>query len=609
MNVDYESAPVGPKGLPPMNSPTEEKSALATALSHGEGDTDEGEEPTAEELLTLRKVPAGMPWPALAMCLIEFAERASYYGCTGVFSNFIRGPLPKGGNGAGAVAPGPLGYNESAGALGMGVQAATALTTLFTFLAYTIPILGGIVADTKWGRFKTICVGTAVGAIAHVLLVIPALPVVIAGGKAIAAFIIAMLILAFAAGFIKPSLAPLLCDQSPAHHAVIKRLPSGERVILDPQTTVQRYLLFFYWAINIGAFFSVATSYAERDVGFWLAYLLPGIIYMLMPIVLVVVYKRLYRAPPQGSVVLECMRVFKRLLSHGGWKRMWKGGDDFWNHAKPSYIEHTEGSVDLKVVFWDDKFVDEVRQSISACKVFLLIPIFALADGGFGSTENAMSAAMRVNGVPNDVISNFNPLTIVVVAPILNFGFYPLLRKFNINLAPMTRMSIGFILASINMIIAAILQWKVYQGSPCGYYATSNCQIGDGVANISLWAQVPLYSLPAIGELFVNVTSYEIAYTRAPARMKGLVYAMVLFTSALSSALTEIVNPALVDPYLIWPYVALAVATALAAIAFPTLFKHLNDPVEFNDIDRMEGRQQPLAKAQAAAESGDAEKA
>lgn len=26
----------------------------------------------------------------------------------------------------------------------------------------------------------------------------------------------------------------------------------------------------------------------------------------------------------------------------------------------------------------DDKFVDEIRQSISACKVFLLIPIFNL---------------------------------------------------------------------------------------------------------------------------------------------------------------------------------------------------------------------------------------
>ena len=30
------------------------------------------------------------------MCLIEFAERASYYGCKGPFNNFINNPLPPG---------------------------------------------------------------------------------------------------------------------------------------------------------------------------------------------------------------------------------------------------------------------------------------------------------------------------------------------------------------------------------------------------------------------------------------------------------------------------------------------------------------------------------
>lgn len=34
-------------------------------------DNDEGRSPTDEELQTLRKVSAPMPWPAIAMCLIE----------------------------------------------------------------------------------------------------------------------------------------------------------------------------------------------------------------------------------------------------------------------------------------------------------------------------------------------------------------------------------------------------------------------------------------------------------------------------------------------------------------------------------------------------------
>lgn len=45
-----------------------------------------------------------------------------------------------GGNGAGAP---PRGTQETAGALGMGLQASDGLVLLFQFLAYVIPIFGG----------------------------------------------------------------------------------------------------------------------------------------------------------------------------------------------------------------------------------------------------------------------------------------------------------------------------------------------------------------------------------------------------------------------------------------------------------------------------------
>lgn len=146
------------------------------------------------------------------------------------------------------------------------------------------------------------------------------------------------------------------------------------------------------------------------------------------------------------------------------------------------------------------------------------------------------------------------------------------------------------------MIVGAILQWQVEQSSPCGVYATSDCA---GVSDVSLWAQIPLYSLPAIGELFVNVSSYELAYTRAPARMKSLIYALVLFTSAISSAIGLALTPVVVDPYLKWPYVALAAACFACCPVLMLCFKDLNKPVTFNDIDRMEGRQQPAVLAAA----------
>jgi proton-dependent oligopeptide transporter, POT family len=56
----------------------------------------------------------------------------------------------------------------------------------------------------------------------------------------------------------------------------MKVLKSGEKVIVDPEMTIQRISLWFYWSVNMGAFFGVPTTYAARLVGYWLAFLLPG---------------------------------------------------------------------------------------------------------------------------------------------------------------------------------------------------------------------------------------------------------------------------------------------------------------------------------------------
>jgi POT family proton-dependent oligopeptide transporter len=41
----------------------------------------EGEEPTAEELVTLRRVSGKIPWTAYTIAFVELCERFGYYGC------------------------------------------------------------------------------------------------------------------------------------------------------------------------------------------------------------------------------------------------------------------------------------------------------------------------------------------------------------------------------------------------------------------------------------------------------------------------------------------------------------------------------------------------
>jgi hypothetical protein len=59
-------------------------------------ETDDYPAPTEEEKASLRKVAATIPLVSFSLCIVEFAERASYYGAKNIFSNFIQFPLPKG---------------------------------------------------------------------------------------------------------------------------------------------------------------------------------------------------------------------------------------------------------------------------------------------------------------------------------------------------------------------------------------------------------------------------------------------------------------------------------------------------------------------------------
>jgi POT family proton-dependent oligopeptide transporter len=59
------------------------------------------------------------------------------------------------------------------------------------------PLLGAYIADTYWGRFKTICVAVVIALIGHIVLIVAAVPGVIEHKSAIGAFAIALIIMGF----------------------------------------------------------------------------------------------------------------------------------------------------------------------------------------------------------------------------------------------------------------------------------------------------------------------------------------------------------------------------------------------------------------------------
>ncbi|KAG9956349.1 MFS general substrate transporter, partial [Aureobasidium melanogenum] len=213
--------------------------------------------------------------------------------------------------------------------------------------------------------------------------------------------------------------------------------------------------------------------------------------------------------------------------------------------------------------------------------IFCFFPIQYLNDNGIGSAASYLTTMLTTNGVPNDVISNFNSLSIIMMAPVLNYGLYPLLRKWHIRYGPVARMTTGLALSTLGGIGYTVLNSYAYKLGPCGKYGSSEtCVDANGVslvAPITIWWVAIPYAIGGISELFINVPAYGIAYSRAPPNMRGLVSAINLFSTAIAYLIGLACSSVIRDPYLTWDFGGCAIAGGILTVVFWFMFKHIDN--------------------------------
>jgi dipeptide/tripeptide permease len=198
-------------------------------------------------------------------------------------------------------------------------------------------------------------------------MLVASIPIVLQGGKATAPFMIGLFALAIGAGIFKPNLLPILFDQDRHQEEYVKTLKTGEKVIVDPEVTINRLSLIFYGFVNLGAFLKTATTYSEKLVGFWLAFLISGVIYLLLPLLLLLSYKKTYCAKPQGSEMTNVLRLIAYAMRHNKAK-VWNR--NFWDVAKPSEIARRRETRSLRgAIPWSDALVED-----SSLRSLLFLP-------------------------------------------------------------------------------------------------------------------------------------------------------------------------------------------------------------------------------------------
>ncbi|KAK7456680.1 POT family protein [Colletotrichum acutatum] len=441
----------------------------------------------AQQWQDLRRVPDKLPAVALLILVVELGERFTYFGLSGPIQNYINNPYDP--------------SSDLPGALGRGQAVATALGNFFKFWAYASTVIGAIIAgpltssmvDQYLGKFKAILAACAVYIVGLIILVATSTPKSITSGAGFGGLIAAMITIGLGTGGIKANVTPMCAEQYQNSHPVVRTLKSGEEVLVDPELTVQRLFMWFYWVVNIGALSPLITVNVEAHHSFWLAYLIPLIAIIISAGIFISGQKKYVKVPPQGSAIIDALQVTRIAIKEKGFV-----------NATPSALResgHNENYAIASEARYTHGYVMDVQRGLKSCKMFLFFPLYFICWIQIWNNLISQAGEMALHGTPNDLLQNLDPIALCIFIPFLDVIVYPMFRKYRIDFDPVTRIFVGFLFASISMVYASVLQHYIYNSSP---------------KSIHVWIQAPAYILVAFSEAFIIVTGLELAFTQAP---------------------------------------------------------------------------------------------
>ena len=408
----------------------------------------------------------------------EWAERFSFYGMRSILLAYLTLYLSQPG--------GELDVFSN--------KEAEAWVHLFVGSAYLFPILGGLLADAFWGKYKTILILSLVYCLGHGFLACMEWI-----GDTRSMLLIGLVLIAIGSGGIKPCVSAHVGDQF---------CPSNQELL-------PKVFGWFYLSINLGAFLSgILTPFlleARRVAGtageviypyfIWLvgqkeegelifghhyAFGLPGVLMAFATFLFWMGRSQFAHIPAEGVGYFRQLTKKINLLALG---KLW---------VVFSFV----------VLFW--ALFDQIGTlwQVQSREMIRILPDWIPFLGGYEL-------------LPAQVSAVFNPLFILILVPLFTRYFYPVLGCFT-QLNALKKMGIGLWLMVLAFFTASMIQEFLDNG-----YLL---HIG--------WQVLACFILTA-SEVMVSITCLEFAYTQAPKSMKSFVMALFLLTVSLGNYLTS----------------------------------------------------------------------
>ena len=106
--------------------------------------------------------------------------------------------------------------------------------------------------------------------------------------------------------------------------------------------------------------------------------------------------------------------------------------------------------------------------------------------------------------IPIASLSLLNILAVLLLVPIVDKLVYPLLGRFKIRPSQLVRIGLGMLIATSSIACAGVLE--LYRVRYCCISQLRGTENNTQVANITIFAQIPQYTLIGLSEVFTSIT-------------------------------------------------------------------------------------------------------
>jgi len=358
----------------------------------------------------------------------------------------------------------------------------------FKASVYFMPLIGSLISDMFLGKYRTIIAFSIVYCLGFLAITLD---------QTYLGTMLGLGLIATGAGIIKPCLSANVGDQFGKSN----------------QNLITKAYNMFYWAVNVGAFFSMLISpiLYDKYEDVRIALGVPGIFILLATIIYWAGRKSMVHIPPKGKV------FFKDLLSKEGLLVI----------VRLSFFLFV-----FIAVFWSLFDQTTSKWIYQAEKMNLTFIKWNLSDQIFlGSLLSKLGGLNQVEWkILPAQMQAANCILVLITIPMFTYIVYPFINRF-FRLTPIRKIAIGFFVAIPSFAIPALLEKWILNGM-----------------QPTIWWQVLAYWFITAGEVMISIPALEFAYTQAPKSMKSFISSLNLLSISLGNLFISLVNKFIQNP-------------------------------------------------------------